>query len=79
MTKQRQLEVLKKQQEKERAKAQVEGNKDKTDNANRPRSNKPKGKASHPNQIKSSKMGRRTARTHNDNRLPNDPQYDGNT
>ena len=67
MTKQRQAEVLKKQQEKERAKAQAEANRDKTDNANKPRSHKPKGKASHPDQIKSSKKGRRTPRTHDDN------------
>ena len=79
MTKQRQAEVLKKQQEKERAKAQAEANKDRTENANKPRSHKPKGKASHPDQIKSSKKGRRTPRTHNDNRLPNDPQSDGDT
>ena len=60
MTKQRQAEVSKKQQEKERAKAQAKTNRDKTDNANKPRSHKPKGKASHPDQIKSSKKGRRT-------------------
>ena len=36
MTKQRQADVLKKQQEKERAKAQAEASKDKPDNANRP-------------------------------------------
>ena len=79
MTKQRQAEVLKKQQERKRAKAQAKANKDKTDNPNRPRSHKPKGKASHPDQIKSSKKGRRTARTHSDNRLPNDTQSDEDT
>ena len=57
MTKLRQAKVLKKQQEKERAKAQAEANRDKTDNANKPRSHEPKGKASHPDQIKSSKKG----------------------
>ena len=70
MTKERQANVLKKQQEKERAKAQAKASKDKPDNANRPHQSK--GKASHPDKIKSSKKGRRMARTHNDNRLPND-------
>ena len=37
MPKQRQAKVLKKQQEKDRAKAQAEANKDKPDYANRPR------------------------------------------
>ena len=37
MTKHRQAKVLKKQQEKEKAKAYTEANKDKPDNANRPR------------------------------------------
>ena len=79
MTKKRQADLLKKQQEKDRAKAQAEANKDKPDNANRPRAHKSKGKASHPDQIKSSKKGRRTARTHNDNMLPNDTQFHGDT
>ena len=77
MTKQRQAEVFKKQQERERAKAQAEANKDKTDNPNRPRSQKSKGNASHPDQIINSKKGRRMARTHSDNRLPNSTQSDG--
>ena len=68
MTKQRQAEVLKKQQEKDKAKAQVEV-----------RAHKPKGKASHPDQIKSSKNARKTAGTHNDNRVPNDTQSNGDT
>ena len=55
MTKKRQADLLKKQQEKDKAKAQAEANKDKPDNTNRPRAHKSKGKASHPNQIKSSK------------------------
>ena len=79
MTKQRQAKVLKKQQEKERAKVQAKASKYKPDNANRPRLHKPKGKASHPDQIKSSKKGRRMARTHDDNRSPNDTQSDGDT
>ena len=79
MTKQRQAELLKKLQEKDKAKAQAEASKDKPDNANRPRPHKFKGNASHPDQIKSSRKGRRTARTHNDNRLPNDTQSDGET
>ena len=57
MAKQRQAQVLKKQQEKEKAKAQAKANRDKTDNTNKPRAHKPKGKASHLDQIKSSKKG----------------------
>ena len=70
---------MKKQQEKDKAKAQAEANKDKPGNTNRPRAHKSKGKASHPDKIKSSKKGRRMARTHNGNRLPNDTQSDGDT
>ena len=70
---------MKKQQEKDRTKAQAEANKDKPDNTNRSRPHKSEGKASHPDQIKSSKKGRRTARTHDDNRLPNDTQSDRDT
>ena len=79
MTKQRRADVLKKQQEKEKAKAQAETHKDKTDNVNRPKSHKSKDKASHPDQIKRSKKGRRMARTHDDNRALNDPQFDEDT
>ena len=79
MTKQRQAEVLKRQQEKERAKAQAKVNRDKTDNANKPRLHKPKGKASHLDQIKSSKKSRRTPITHDDNRVPNEPQSNKDT
>ena len=78
MTKQRQAKVLKKQQEKERTKAQAEANKDKPNNANRPRSHKSKGKASHPDQIKRSKKGSRMARTHDENRSPDDTQSEDN-
>ena len=52
MTKQRCADVLKKQQEKEKAKTQAEKHKDMTDNTNRPKPHKSKGKASHPDQIK---------------------------
>ena len=79
MTKQRQAEVLEKQQEKERAKAQAEANKDKLDHANKPRLHKPKDKVSHPDQIKRSNKGSRMARTHDDNRSPDDTQFDGAT
>ena len=76
MTKKRQVGLLKKQQAKDKAKAYE----DRPDNMNTTsRAHKSKGKASHPDQIKSSKKGRRTARTHNDNMLPNDTQSDGNT
>ena len=49
------------------------------DNAIRPRAHKSKGKTSHPDQIKSSKKGRRITRTHNDNRLLQDTQSKGDT
>ena len=55
MTKKRQADLLKKQQEKDKMKAQPEGSEDKPDNINRPRAHKSKGKASHLDQIKSSK------------------------
>ena len=79
MTKQRQAEVVKKQQEKEREKAQAEASKDKYDSANRSRLYKSKGKASHPDEIKRTKKGRRMARTHDDKRSLNDAQSDGDT
>ena len=79
MTKKRQADVLKKQQEKDKSKAQATANKDKPDNTNRPRSHRSKGKASHPDQIKSSNKGRKTARPDNDNILPYDTQTDGDT
>ena len=76
LTKQRQVQVLKNQQDKERLKAQTLENRDNTDRENRTRTKRPmaqpednghniddtncprpqrsKGKASHPDQIKSS-------------------------
>ena len=79
MTKQRQAELLKNQQEKDKAKAQAAANKDKSDNTNRPKPNRSKGKASHPDQIKSSKKGRKLARKDDDNILPNDTQTEDDT
>ena len=79
MTKQRCTDILKKQQEKEKVKTQADIHKDKTDNANRPKPHKSKGKASHPDQIKRSQKGRRMARTHDDNSALNDPQSDEDT
>ena len=79
MTKQRWADVLKKQQEKEKAKSQAKTHMDKTDNANRPKSHRSKGKVSHPDQIKRSKKGRRMASTHDDNRALNDPQSEEDT
>ena len=80
LTKQRQAQTLKNQQEKERAKAQALENRDKIDKGNRDKPKRPtaqpednseniddtdntrpqksKGKASHPDQIKSSKKGK---------------------
>ena len=98
MTKQRQAQILKNQQEKEKAKAQALENRDKTDKTNRnkpkrptaqpednsdniddtnnPRTHKSKGKASHPDQVKSSKKGKRTPRAGGNARVPNDPPLD---
>ena len=94
LTKQRQAQVLKKQQEKERVKAQALEDRDKIDKASRtkskrpttqpednseniddtksPRPQKSKGKASHPDQIKSSKKGTRKPRAGGNARVPND-------
>ena len=79
MKKKRQADLLKKQQEKDKAKAQAAANKDKSDNTNRPRSHRSKGKAFHPDQIKTSNKDRKTARTDNDNILPYDTQTNGDT
>ena len=101
LTKQRQVQVLKNQQEKERAKAQVLENRDKTEkmNRNKPkrptaqpednsyniedtndsRTQKSKGKASHPDQVKNSKKGKRTPRAHENARVPNGPPLDLDT
>ena len=101
MTKQRQAQVLKNQQEKERAKVQALENRDKTDKTNRnkpkrprtqpednsdniddttnPKTQKSKGKASHPDQVKNSKKGKRTPRTGGNARVPNDPPLDQDT
>ena len=79
MTKQRHVDVLKKQQEKEKAKIQAEKHNDKIDNVNRPKPHKSKGKASHPDQIRRSAKGRRMARAHLDNSTLNDPQSDKGT
>ena len=98
LTKQRQAQVLKNQQEKERAKAQALENRDKTnkmnrqkpkrptaqpednsdniDNTNNPRTQKSKGKASHPDQVKNSKKGKRTPRPGGNARVLNDPPLD---
>ena len=79
MTKQRCADVLKKQQEKKKAKPQAEKHKDKIDSINRPRPHNSKGKASHADQIKRSQKGRRMARTHDANSALNDPQTDEGT
>ena len=101
LTKQRQAQILKNQQEKERAKAQALENREKTDKMNRNKPKRPtaqsednseniddtnntrpqksKGKASHPDQIKSSKKGKRTPRAGGNARVPNDPSLDPDT
>ena len=92
LTKQRQAQILKNQQEKERAKVPALENRDKTDKTNRnkpkrptaqpednndniddtnnPRTQKSKGKASHPDQVTSSKIGKRTPRPGGNARVP---------
>ena len=101
LTKQRQAQILKNQQEKERLKAQALEDRDKIDKASRtkskrptaqpednsenidetnsPRPQKSKGKASHPDQIKSLKKNGRMLRASGNARVPNDPPPDPDT
>ena len=101
LTKQRQAQIFKNQQEKERAKAQALEDRDKIDKANRtkpkrptpqpadnseniddtnsPKPQKSKGKASHPDQIKSLKKGTRKPRAGGNARVPNNPPLDLDT
>ena len=101
LTKQRQAQVLKNQQEKERLKAQILENRDNTDRASRtkskksmttpedngdniddtnsPRPQRSEGKASHPDQIKSSKKNRKMPRASGNVTVPNDPPLDTDT
>ena len=101
MSKQRQVQLLKNQQEKERAQAQAlenrgttyknnknethrstaqpEDNRDNIDDTNNPKTQKSKGKTSHPDQVKNSKKSKRTPSTHNDARVLNDPPLDSDT
>ena len=101
MTKQRQAQLLKNQQEKERAKAQALENRDKTDKTNKnktnrptaqlednrdniddinnPRTQKSKGKASHPDQDKNSRRNKRAPRACDNARVPNDLPLDLDT
>ena len=101
LTKQRQAQLLKTQQENERAKAQalenrdkadktnknrtnrstaqLEDNRDNIDDINNPRTQMSKGKASHPDQVKNSKKGKRTPRACDYARVPNDPSLDLDT
>ena len=96
LTKQRQAQILKNQQEKERAKAledrdkidkairnkpkrptaQPEDNSKDIDDTNNTRPHKSKGRASHPDQIKSSKKGKRTPRAGGNARVLNNPPLD---
>ena len=97
LTKERQAQILKNQQEKERAKAQALEDRDKIDNkpkrptaqpednseniddTNSPRPQMSKGKASHPDQIKSWKKGKRKPRVSGNARVPNNPPLDLHT
>ena len=59
--------------------AQLEDNSENIDDTNSPRPQKSKGKASHPDQIKSLKKGTRKPRTGGNARLPNNPLMDLDT
>ena len=59
--------------------AQPEDNSENIDDTNSPRPQKSKGKASHPNQIKSLKKNRRRPRASGNARVPNDPSLDPDT
>ena len=52
---------------------QPEDNSENIDDANSPRPQKSKGKASHPDQIKSSKKNRKMPRASGNATVPNDP------
>ena len=62
-----------------RPKAQPEDNSENIDDANSPRPQKSKGKASHSDQIKSSKEGKRKPRAGHNARVPNNPSMDLDT
>ena len=101
LTKQRQAQVLKNQQEKERLKAQTLENRDNADRESRTRTKRPmtqpedsgdniddtnsprpqrsKGKASHSDQIKSSKKNRKIPRVSGNATVPNGPSPDPDT
>ena len=101
LTKKRQVQMLKNQQEKERLKTQtlqntdnadresrtrtkrpmtqLEDNGDNIDDTNSPRPQRSKGKASHPDQIKSSKKNRKMPRARGNATMPNDPPPDPDT
>ena len=101
LTKQRQAQLLKNQQEKERLKIQTlentdnadresrtitkrpttqpEDNGDNINDTNSPRPQRSKGKASHPNQIKSLKKNRKMPRAKGNATVPNDPPLDPDT
>ena len=59
--------------------AQPEDNSKNIDDTNSPRPQKSKGKASHPDQVKSLKKGRRKPRTGANARVLNDPLVDPDT
>ena len=62
-----------------RSTAQPEDNRDDIDDTNNPRTQKSKGKAFHPDQVKNSKKGKRTHRAHDNAGVPNDPPLDPDT
>ena len=101
LTKQRQTQVLKNKQEKERLKGQALEDRDNIDKVRRTTSKRPtaqpednskniddsnslglqksRGKASHPDQIKSSKKNRKMPRASGNTTVPNDPPLDPDT
>ena len=62
-----------------RSTAQLEDNRYNRDDINNPRTQRFKGKASHPDQVKNSKKGKRIPRAHDNARVPNDPPLDLDT
>ena len=62
-----------------RSTSQPEDNRDNIDDTNNPRTQKSKGKTSHPDQVKKSKKGKRTPRACDNARVLNDPPLDQDT
>ena len=59
--------------------AQPEDSRDNIDDTNNPRTQKSKGKASHPDKVKNSRKGKRAPTAHNNAKVLNDPPVDQDT